>query len=313
MAANVRQQQTRKPRWRLRVGQSEALLGMMLFLPTLVVIGAIILRPLANSLWLSLFSYDLLSINPEPEFVGLENYAWLFQADWFLPVLINTLLVAVVVVNLQLVFALALAMLLDFDFPGQGFVRTLLIAPWAIPVIVTAFMWRWMLDPTFGPVNYYLTELGLINEPIAWLGNAATAFPAVMLVMLWKGLPFMLLAMIAGLQQVPRELREAARVDGASGWQELWHIVLPAMRHVIILMVILRGIFLFNHFDLLYLLTGGGPGDTTLVLSIQAVNVGFNSFRYGRAATITSFMFLILVGLSVVYFRALRMGQKGDS
>lgn len=303
-----------RPRLRLRTGQREALLGLGLILPTLLVVGIIIVRPLVESLWLSLHEQDLLSFDPEPSWVGLSNYLWMFTSSWFLPVLRNTAVVTVVVVGLQLVFSVALALLLDFDFPGQRVVRTLLIAPWAIPVIVAAFMWRWILDPSVGPLSYYLEALGLLPEPIAWLGNRTTALPAVTLVMLWKGLPFMLLAMIAGVQQVPKELREAARVDGANGWHEVRHVVLPSMRHVIVLMAILRCIFVFNHFDLIYLLTGGGPGDATLVMAIQAVNLGVNSFRFGRAATITSFMFLVLMALSLVYLRiANRRGGGADT
>ncbi|NMB11583.1 MAG: sugar ABC transporter permease [Firmicutes bacterium] len=277
-------------------------LGLLLFIPSLLGIALVIFKPLVDSIIMSLYDIDLLFGGSDAPFVGLENYKWVFTSDWFLPTLGRTVLVSGVVMSIQVILALIVALITDFDFPGKGLVRSMLISPWIIPIVVAGLMWNWMYDPTIGPINDFLMGIGAIKAPMNWLGQTNTALGAVMVALVWKGLPFVYLTILGAMQQVPEDQKEAARVDGANGFQEFWYITLPGIREVVTTMIILRTIFLFNHFSFIHVLTGGGPLGSTEVLAITAVKMGVNSFRYGRASAITTTMFGILLVLFAVYY-----------
>lgn len=277
-------------------------LGLVLFFPSLLGIALVILKPLADSIVMSLYDIDLLFGGTDAPFIGLGNYAWVFGSDWFLPTLGRTLLVTGVVMVFQIVLSLIFALITDFDFPGKGIVRSMLISPWAVPIVVAGLMWNWMYDPSIGPINHVLEAVGIIDAPINWLGRTDTALPAVMVALIWKGLPFVYLTILGAMQQVPADQKEAARVDGANAFQEFFHVTLPGISEVVTTMIILRTIFLFNHFSFIDVLTGGGPLGSTEVLAITAVKMGVNSFLYGRAAAITTTMFVALVVLFAVYY-----------
>jgi multiple sugar transport system permease protein len=217
--------------------------------------------------------------------------------------LLRTIVFTFGVMSSQIVLGLCLALLTDFDYPGKKVIRSILIAPWAIPLFVAAMTWSWLYSPGFGPINHILRDLGILKESIDILGNKQTALPAAMIAMVWKGLPFVYLVMLAGLQQIPKDLREAARVNGANAWQEFIYVTLPGLRYIVTMLIILRTIWLFNHFAFLFVLTRGGPLGATETLAISAIRMGIDSFRYGRAATITTTMFLVLLVMFFIYWR----------
>jgi multiple sugar transport system permease protein len=276
-------------------------LGIVLILPSLLSLAIFIFKPLLDSIFMSQRKIDLLFGGPE-EFVGFQNFIWLFQTEWFLPTLGRTLLITAAVMATQLVLAFLLGLLTDFDFRGKGLVRSFMMAPWATPIFVAALIWSWMYEPNISPFNRMLVDLGILENPVTWLGNPSTALPAVMIALVWKGLPFVYLVLLAGLQQISEELKDAARIDGAGYVQVVRYVILPGLRHVITTVVILRTIFLFNHFSFIFLLTGGGPLQATETMAIAAVKVGVDSFRYGRASAITTTMFLILLAMFFLYF-----------
>lgn len=275
-------------------------LGLLLILPSLLVIGLVICYPLAYTVFISFFKKDLLNPGSAP-FVGLANYASLFRSANFWLAFKNSLIITALAVTIQMVLAFVLALLLHKPFAGRGLVRGIFILPWALPTFVAAFAWIWMLDYNFGVVNHILQALGLSR--VAWLGQPGTAYISVVAANIWKGLPWTLVVMMAGLELVSQELQEAARVDGANWWDEIRHVTLPAMSAVISVTVVLRTIWTFNWFDLIYLMTGGGPAKSTLVLPIEVYNTAFTSYKTGVASAIGSVMFVVLGLFAAFYFR----------
>jgi multiple sugar transport system permease protein len=298
------------PRRRWGARDRKTWVGIGLILPSVIALGVVIVKPLLDSFWMSVHELDLLFGTGQP-FVGFRNFVWLFQSDWFFPTLLRTIFITVVVTGFQVVFAMAFALLTDFDFPGKSVVRSLVVAPWALPIFVAGLIWTWIYEPDISPINAILQSLGVIDDPVPWLSRRETALPAVMLALIWKGLPFMYLATLAGLQQIDQDHIDSARIDGANAWQEFRHVILPGLRYILTTIIILRSIFLFNHFAYIWVLTGGGPLNATEVLAISAVKVGVNSFRYGRAAAITTTMFFVLFGLFLVYYWADRKNRIG--
>lgn len=284
-------------------------LGMLLLLPSLLVIGVVIIYPLVYTVFISFFNKDLLNPGSVP-FVGLKNYATLLGAENFRLAFKNSVMVTALAVTIQMVLAFALALLLHKPFKGRGLVRGILILPWALPTFVAAFAWIWMLDYNYGIVNHLLEAVGLSR--VAWLGQPGTAYLAIVAANIWKGLPWTLVVLMAGLELVPQELSEAARVDGASWWDEIRHVILPSMSAVISVTVVLRTIWTFNWFDLIYLMTGGGPARSTLVLPIEVYKTAFTSYKMGLASAIGSIMFVVLGLFSVFYFR-LHGNEEADA
>jgi ABC-type sugar transport system permease subunit len=237
-------------------------------------------------------------------FIGLGNYLWLVDQELFWLSLGNTVLLTVLVIVLELSIGMVIALLLVEPFPGLSIVRGIFILPWAIPNIVVAWLMRMYLQPRFGLANQLIAWFGNtlgIHEGhflLDWLGNATTALLTVSLIITWKGLPFVILVLLAGLQSIPREQGEAARIDGANAWQEFRYITLPSLKLIILVVTIFRVIGTFNSFDLVWLLTGGGPGNATRVLAVEVYNRAFVSYQMGRAASLTTLMFLFL-GLMV--------------
>jgi multiple sugar transport system permease protein len=183
--------------------------------------------------------------------------------------------------------------------------RAAVLLPWAMPTIVAAFVFRWLFDASFGPVNSLLDSVGIVSSahPIAWLGSPDTALLTVIGVHIWKGLPFVILVFLAALQALPRDLKDAAAVDGAGYWQEVRHITLPQLRYIIAIVFLLRFIWTFNWFDLTYLLTGGGPGSATMTLPIQVYITAFRTYQLGLSAAYATMIAAVLMVVTVVWLR----------
>jgi multiple sugar transport system permease protein len=219
------------------------------------------------------------------------------------------------VVVLEVVVGMALALLLAEPFRGSAIIRSVFILPWAIPTVVVAFLFRMYYSPRFGLLNQSITavaqSLGLSDQQFTflWLGEKSTALLAVALVIVWKGLPFVVLVFLGGLQAIPRELGEAARIDGASAWQELRYVTLPTLSLVILIVVVFRVISTFNGFDVVFLLTGGGPENATRVLAVEVFNRAFVTYQIGRAAALTTVMLLFLTAMTFCLLALRRDGE----
>jgi multiple sugar transport system permease protein len=249
-------------------------------------------------LWLSL--HRRLLIFDISRFVGLDNFAFLIQDSRFWNAFGNTLYFTAVSVAAELLLGLGVAVLLHRAFRGKGLMRTVLLIPWAIPTVVSAKMWEWLYNPDFGLLNY------LLGMRINWLGSPALALHAAIFMDVWKTTPFVALLLMAGLQTIPRELYQAARIDGATAWMAFRAITLPLLKPVILVVLIFRTLDAFRVFDAVYVLTGGGPANTTETLSIYAYKVLFQTlqFGYGSAIAVTVFFFVGLITL--LYVRQLR-------
>jgi len=276
------------------------LLGFLLILPSLVVIALINLYPLVYTLYLSFFDKNLLRPR-DTHFVSFANYASLPHSSSFMTAAHHSIALTGLSVSLQLVLAFALALMLRKPFVGRSVIRGIFILPWPLPTFVSAFAWVWMLDYNFGIVNHLLSALGLGRH--AFLGTPGIAFITVVLADVWKHLPWTLVVMMAGLSMVSEELLEAVRVDGGGRWAEIWHAILPAMGPVIALIVVLRVIWTMNFFDLVYLMTGGGPGQSTLILPIEVYVTAFQAYRMSLAATMGTVMLVGLGVLAILYLK----------
>jgi multiple sugar transport system permease protein len=244
---------------------------------------------------------------PDVGFVGLKNYFDVLgdEVFGFWSALRVSLMWTAGAVTLQFLVGLLAAVLLNQDVIGQRFFRVLLLVPWAFPVIVYAMIWRWMLNDQGGVITWLAVALGLMPEPVFLLGQPSTALPTVIAISVWYGYPFMAASLLAGMQSISEEYYEVARIEGASTFQQFWHVTLAFLRPVILIVLVLRTIWTFNAFELIYLLTGGGPNGATLTLPLLAYNLGWQQFLPGKAATVSVLMLLILAIAAVIYFRAL--------
>jgi multiple sugar transport system permease protein len=278
-------------------------LGIVFLAPTLIFLLFLLSYPLVSSIWLGFHSKHL--IRPGTHWNGLGNYVEIFQEEQFWRSVEFGVIFTFVSVGLQLVVGLGLALLLNEDLKGQGVARGLFILPFAVPVIVSAYLWRWMLNNVYGILNWIVMWLGLIDKPLLWLGNVELARVAVILVNVWRGYPFVMIVLLAALQGIPEGLYEAAKVDGASAWQRFRYVTLPGIKMAVAIVIILRTMWIFNFFDLIWLLTGGGPARSTSILPIEIYLRSFLDYRMGEAASMAVIEFLILAVLVAILFKFL--------
>ena len=293
-------------RWGIRglsLRNSERLLGIGLLFPTVALIAAVVLYPMISTMWLAFFDESLLRPNDPAEFVGLDNFRRLVTDGEFWKVVKNSVVLTAGAVAGEVIIGMIIALAVNASYRGRGLFRTLNILPWVIPSFVTAFVWVWLLHPQFGPVNAFLQLLHIIDEPIAWLSEGVTAMISLIAVYTWKGLPWTFLVLLAGLQTIPEDWYEAAKVDGASAWQMFWNITVPALRYVLVIVLVLRTIWTFNSFDMVYLLTGGGPARATLTLPMQVFTAGFREYNVGMSSAIAAVMVVLVVLLSLIMLR----------
>jgi multiple sugar transport system permease protein len=277
--------------------RSESYTGYILLLPALAVLAVVAIYPIGGLFWLSL-RQRILPFGIDA-FIGLDNFKLLMQMPRFWNSLGVTCYFAVLSVTLEVLVGLGIALLLARRFPGVGWVRAVILLPWAIPTVVTAKMWDWMYQPELGVLNYFLRAAGLTTDPVNWLGTPALAIHAAIVADVWKTTPFVVILLLAGLALIPSDVYRAAALDGASAWQTFWHVTLPLLRPILIVVVVFRMIDALRAFDLLYVMTGGGPADTTETLSIYAYKMLFQTlqFGYGSAIGVVMFMLVALVSL----------------
>ena len=292
-----------KPAWRLRDLSESSHWAYYLLLPSLLLVAAVAVYPVASGVWLSFQRYNLLR-TPIPSFAGLYQYVSLWTDSVFWTAVRNTLVWVTVGAASQ--FLLGMVTALALNRPRLRVISLLrigLLLPWLMPTVVAGHMWSLLLDSRLGVVNDLLVRLGFLHSYVAWFAQAETAMGAVLVVDLWKNFPFFTLLLLAGLQGVPDELYEAAEVDGANAWYRFWRITLPLLTPVIVAAVILRVIGLVNSPDLMIILTHGGPGLATHVLSLLAFNNAYTGFDFGAAAAIATVMLVLLMVFTSAYVK----------
>lgn len=282
------------------MAQGERRLGYVLILPIILLFAGLVAYPFFNAIWLSMTDRV---VGSGGNFVGLKNYLWLLRWPDFGLMIFNTWFIAVVGVALKFVVGMCAALLLNATFRGRTLFRGLFMLPWAVPTFVAALVWRWMYDYQSGVLNTVLMRLGIIDQRLSFLGNPDLAILAVIIFVVWKGFPFFGLSYLAGMQGIPNELYEAAKVDGANVWHQFRYITLPSLQPVIMITCLLSLIWTSNAFEMVYLLTGGGPSNRTQVFTVLTYQLGIVNLRLGEAAAVPLMFFPLLVGLIVIVSR----------
>jgi multiple sugar transport system permease protein len=291
------------PAWRLEDLSESRQWAYYLLLPSLLLVAAVAVYPVASGVWLSFQRYNLLRA-PMPVFTGLGQYASLWTDAVFWTSIRNTLVWVSLGASSQFLLGLVTALALNRPgLRGIGVLRIGLLLPWLMPTVVAGHMWSLLLDSRIGIVNELLVRSGILPSYVAWFAQAQTAMGSVLVVDLWKNFPFFTLLLLAGLQGLPAELYEAAEVDGANAWYRFWRITLPLLTPVIVAAVILRIIGLVNSPDLMIILTHGGPGLATQVLSLLAFNDAYTGFDFGAAAAVATVMLGLLMVFTWLYIR----------
>ena len=280
----------------------DAGIGYLFVLPLVVLVLLLIAYPIGSAVYLSLTEKY---VGYPPRFVGLKNYVELTGDPVFRKVVWNSAVFTVASVTVKLVIGLLMALSLHKALFARRLVRGILLLPWVVPTVITALAWHWMFDALRGFINVSLETLGLISEPIAWLGQPATAMMAVVVVNIWRGFPFFGVSLLAGLQAIPADLYEAAAVDGASATQRFRHVTLPGLRPVIFVTTLISTIFTLNDFNIVYVMTRGGPGIATHILATYTYEVGFQALRWGRAVAVSMYLMPLVVVMIVVLARRL--------
>jgi ABC-type sugar transport system permease subunit len=296
-------------RRRLSLRQQDARIAWLLLIPSLVVILGVTLWPVISTFVLSFYNAPT-GINQGRTFIGLTNYTTLLKDQTFWETIGRTLHFTVVSVGLELVLGLAIAQLIHSRPWGWQFLRFSLIIPWAVPTIVNGAMWRWIYSADFGALNGILMQLGLIKHYVPWLSLPNMAMNLVILADIWHTMPFAALILQSALATLPEELNEAAAVDGANAFQRFWLIRLPLLRPAILVVLIVRTVEAFRVFDLVYIITSGGPAFKTITISYLTY---LNTFSYGQQGTGAALSFLISIFtiiMAVTYIRFLYRPQE---
>jgi len=274
------------------------LLSWAFVLPALIIVGVLMYYPMIGTVVESFYSSSF--INPVPQFVGLQVYQEIVGDGAFGQVVFNSIVWTVGVVLLQNLLGFGAALLLNQNLPGQGLMRSLILLPWVLPGVVAAILWRFMYDPQLGLINSFLVSLGLQGVP--WLAQASTALWAAIIAAVWKGFPFSTVVYLAALQNVDQEQVESAMIDGAGAVRRLFDIVIPAVKEIIAINLVLTAILTFNYFDMIWVLTRGGPQNATHIFPTKIYELGFGQFRFGEAAAYGVVSILLLAVLIPIYF-----------
>jgi multiple sugar transport system permease protein len=277
-------------------------------LPAVAIMALFTVYPLLNGLRYAFTDKSVLS--ETYQFVGFKNFARLLSDHIFWLSLYHSILLTVVVVALQFVFGLILASAMQQDLPGMSLFKSIIMASWVIPVAATVIMFKFMAQPDIGLINIILRSLGMGNLARYWLGDPKVALPFIMLLHLWRNVPFYGIAFLAAMQAIPKSYYEAAEIDGAGAWKKFLYITLPGIRNMIVVMVTIHVLWTFNNFDFVYLATGGGPVDATNVLPVYVYRQSWESYALGYGASIGTIMLIILMLYFVIYLRIHERGGR---
>jgi len=282
----------------------EQLAGLLTIAPAFILILALTVYPVAYSIWLSLLEKH--SFFPQQRFVGLENYFYLSKDPEFWSSLWLGVVYSVWTIFFQVILGVAAALILNETFVGRGLVRGIVLFPYMIPTIVAVILWKWLLNDTYGVVNYWLLALGIVRDPISWLG-ADHIMLSTIIMSIWQFFPFVLLSILARLQTIPEALYEAAKVDGATALHRFVYITLPQIRGILFVVILLRSIWMFTKFDTVWLMgEGAGAGRFIRTLPVYAYMRTLTYYQAGLGAALAVIMFAILVVCTVIYFGLFR-------
>ena len=279
-------------------------------LPAIIIVLALFVYPIISSFYFSFTNKNL--IRPTYDFVGLDNYIAVLKDKGFWNAFLNSLKWTIFSLGGQLLVGFTAALALNKVKHLKGFYKTLLIIPWAFPSIVIAFSWQWILNGVYGFLPNILVQLGLCDTPPQFLTDRVLAFVVLIFINIWFGAPMIMVNVLAALQTVPQDQYEAAEIDGAKGWQSFLYITVPHIKVVTGLLVVLRTVWIFNNFDLIYLITGGGPAGATQTVPVYAYDMGWGTKLLGKSSAVTVLLFIFLMAVCVAYFAVLAHWEKED-
>jgi multiple sugar transport system permease protein len=287
---------------------NERLFIFYTLLPAVVTVILCCFIPVVQSVYMSFFNY-VLSSAANYSWNNFQNYLEIFTEGELGPAIWVTLVYVFGVVVLQLGLGLILALILYQKIFGQRFIRSVILIPWIYPTVITALLWGWMFHGDYGVVNFVLQKLHILAKPVAWLSNMQLALPSIMVASVWKQLPLMIIMLLAGLQSIPVEMYEAARIDGARGYQVFLHITLPFLRNVIKTLVLMSIIMNFKQFPLFWIMTGGGPVNATTTLAIMSYKNAFVNLNFGKGAAVAAIWLLILMLTYFIFDKVFKVNE----
>lgn len=291
-----------------RLRSRERLAALLFLLPAAAYVALFFGFPLVNNVAMSLRDYSVRSFyTGEAPFVGWDNYLAVIRHPLFGEAVLNTVVFTVFSLVFQFGIGLALALFFNERVPGSGLLRSLLLLPWLLPLVVSGAVWRWMLDKDHGVVNAFLRALGVSDTGAPWLTDPGWALPAVIIVNIWIGIPFNLVILHGGLKAIPKSLYEAAELDGAGAWQRFRHVTWPMLRPVTAVVLMLGLVYTIKVFDVIMVVTGGGPADATQTLTTWSYQLSFDGqFAFGQGAAVGNLLVLVATVFGLLYLRSAR-------
>ncbi len=275
-------------------------IAIILVLPALALFAAIIVYPLINSMYIGLLEKSL--VRPGEAFVGLDNINWVLRRR-FTDILATTLIFTFGSTLLPFLIGFAVAIILNAPLPGRGILRGLFLLPWLVPAVVVSFLWMWIFNANYGVLNGIMRSTGLITQNINFIGNETMAMWAVIIAKTWNTFPWIAIMILAGLQTIPRELYEAAAIDGAGRVQSFFNITIPQLSGIITTVLLLSFIWNFQHFETIYVMTSGGPGGATTTFAVAVYQQAFQGYNLGRAGAIGILWMGLLSVIVGIYLR----------
>ena len=292
---------------RMRTGQlTRRQLGILLCVPALLMILGVVGYPLIYSIVITFYNMNFARAGIGPQFVGLENYARVFDRPEFWRAFLRSATFVAYDLLIGMPLGLAIAILLNQRFMLRGVARAAILLPYVLSGTVLGLIWKWIYNPNHGALNALLYQLGLIPDYVAWLAEPRRALQMVILVNLWQGTPWAIIMYLAGLQSIPVELYDAAKVDGASALQTVLRVTLPLLTPITLAMLVLKTVWTFKVFDIVWVLTGGGPASATQVVSYYIYYSSFNQLKFGYASAMSYVLLGIILVLVIIYYRLIQ-------
>lgn len=279
-------------------------------LPAIILVVALFIYPICSSVVYSFTNKNL--IRSTYKFVGLKNYTAVLQDQEFWKSFLNSLKWTALSLVGQILVGFTAALALKRIKMAKGVYKTLLIIPWAFPSIVIAFSWKWILNGVYGFLPNILLKMGICNTPPQFLSSGTLAFATLVLINIWFGAPMIMVNVLSALETVPKDQYEAAQIDGARPWQSFYFVTVPHIKMVVGLLVVLRTVWVFNNFDLIYLITGGGPAGITQTIPLYAYNMGWSTKLIGRSSAVTVLLFIFLMVICGIYFAVINQWERED-
>jgi trehalose/maltose transport system permease protein len=298
----------RRQRRRTKLQRRQTRLGWLLLLPALAVVAFVAIYPLGKTIYQSFTNQEFLAGITPTKWVGLDNYHALIHDTIFRDTIVLTIKFTAITVSIEFVLGLIIALVVNSSFKGRGVMRAVMLVPWAIPTVVAAKMWQWMLDDTFGVINDLGMRTHILSHSHAWLAEPSTQLPSVAAVDIWKTTPFVALLLLAGLQVIPSDLYEAASVDGANAFQQFWRITLPLLRPAILVALIFRTLDALRVFDVFNVFFGNRLGSQSMAVYDQGVIVQDGRVGYGAAVSVA--IFLIISVFVVIYVTFVQVTEE---